>query len=216
MSVTPTRLRKRASGELVPAELHTKLDLADLLDAESAWTPWRFRLIKQLHQAAVPRTQWPQHWHWNWVHKLLSQGVLDIGGALSPLRLLGVKCEDEWQGLVLGTSLGHQSRVAKGGMDLLYLKYLESAPWNLTVREVGQEPRYSGVGRQLMELGVRLSEAMDFRGRMGLHALPQSDGFYEHCGMTDLGEDPRVQGLRYFEMTEEQARAFLNPGRTNR
>ena len=30
--------------------------------------------------------------------------------------------------------------------------------------------------------------------------------------MTDLGADPNYQGLRYFEMTPEQARAFVAKG----
>ena len=31
--------------------------------------------------------------------------------------------------------------------------------------------------------------------------------------MTDLGTDPDREGLRYFEMTPEQARAFVRKGR---
>ena len=30
--------------------------------------------------------------------------------------------------------------------------------------------------------------------------------------MTDLGIDPDYEGLRYFEMTPEQARAFITKG----
>lgn len=210
-----TKLKLRETGELVDAELHTSLGLTDLLDAEAAWPPWRFGMVKQLLEAGIPRAHWPEHWHWNWVHKLLSKGTLDIGGALSPLRLMGVKCNDAWQGMVLATCVGHQSRAKKGGKDLLYLKYLETAPWNLAVIEIGQTSRFSGVGRQLMEVGVRLSEAMDFRGRLGLHALPQAEGFYRYCGMTELGQDEECENLKYFEMTEEQAEAFLNPGGTN-
>lgn len=214
MSKAATKLKLRETGELVDAELHTGLGLEDLIDAESAWTPWRFGMIKQLHSAEIPRAQWPQHWHWNWVHKVLSMGTLDIGGALSPLRLMGIMCGPVWQGLVLATCVGHQTKATKGGKDLLYVKYLETAPWNLFVNEIGQTARYGGVGRQLMEVSVRLSQAMDFHGRIGLHALPQADGFYRYCGMTEVGQDELCDNLLYFEMTEEQADAFLQPGRT--
>jgi hypothetical protein len=38
-----------------------------------------------------------------------------------------------------------------------------------------------------------------FRGRIGLHALPQAETFYaRNCGMTDLGNDMRKEGLRIF------------------
>lgn len=213
MSEAVTKLKRRETGERVDADLLTRLTLSDLLDAESAWTPWRFGMVKQLLTAGIPRAMWPEHWHWNWVHKLLSKGTLDIGGALSPLRLMGIRCADEWQGLVLATCVGHQTKANKGGRDLLYLKYLETAPWNLAVNEISQTPKFSGVGRQLMEVGVRLSEALDFRGRIGLHSLPQAEGFYRYCGMTEVGKDPQYENLRYFEMTEEQAEAFLYPGR---
>ena len=58
-----------------------------------------------------------------------------------------------------------------------------------------------------------LSENLEFHGRIGLHSLPQANGFYANtCGMTDLGTDPDYGGLRYFEMTPEQARAFVAKG----
>jgi len=53
------------------------------------------------------------------------------------------------------------------------------------------------------------SEDEGFKGRLGLHSLPQADNFYRKIGMTDLGQDASYQNLRYFEMTSEQARAFF-------
>ena len=52
-----------------------------------------------------------------------------------------------------------------------------------------------------------------FKGRIGLHALPQSEGFYaSKIGMTDMGKDPGYHDLRYFEMTAEQAENFIQKG----
>ena len=55
---------------------------------------------------------------------------------------------------------------------------------------------------------------MEFHGRIGLHSLPQANDFYANtCGMTDLGADRDYNGgLRYFEMTPEQAQAFIAKG----
>ena len=54
-----------------------------------------------------------------------------------------------------------------------------------------------------------------FKGRIGLHSLPQSNNFYANkVGMTDMGQDEEYQNLRYFEMTPEQAEAFIEKGRT--
>lgn len=216
MSVTPTQLLEVVSNERVDAELHDSLQFGDLLDAESAWTPARYAMIKRLHEDGIPRKQWPQHWRWNWVQKLVGHGGADLGGGLSAHRLMGIHCSEAWQGLVLCNVLGHQTRLQKEGRDLLYVDYLEAAPWNLDVDLLNQIARYRGAGRQLIEQAIRASRAAGLEGRVGLHALPQANGFYERCGFTDLGEDPGYQRLHYFEMSEKNARNFLQPRRNNK
>ncbi len=47
-------------------------------------------------------------------------------------------------------------------------------------------------------------------GRIGLHALTQSEGFYRSCRMTDLGiDEDHEDRLRYCEMTKKAADRFL-------
>ena len=59
---------------------------------------------------------------------------------------------------------------------------------------------------------MRLSLDEGFHGRIGLHSLPQSEGFYaKYC--TDLGQDAAVYNLRYYEMTRQQSQLFLARGR---
>ncbi len=97
------------------------------------------------------------------------------------------------------------------GKTLLYIDYLESAPWN--VRPFTQEPRFGAVGARLVWAAVELSLAEGFEGRVGLHSLPQAESFYEgFCGMTKLGEDPDYESLNYFEFSREGALAFLARG----
>ena len=91
------------------------------------------------------------------------------------------------------------------------MEYVENAPWNRA--DLFGSPRYRGVGSILMRAAVELSEESGFRGRVGLHSLPQANDFYANtCGMKDLGADPDCQNLRYFEMTPEQAREFIAKG----
>jgi hypothetical protein len=72
------------------------------------------------------------------------------------------------------------------------------------------------VGSLLVRAAIELSREEGFKGRIGLHSLPQSNAWYANmCGMTDLGADPGYSHqLRYFEMTPEQAEAFLAKGNT--
>jgi len=78
---------------------------------------------------------------------------------------------------------------------------------------VNTEPRYCGVGSIFIRTAIEVSRLEGFKGRIGLHSLPQSESFYGNkCGMTDLGKDSNYQDLRYFEMTPEQALSFVLKG----
>ena len=43
------------------------------------------------------------------------------------------------------------------------------------------------------------SQELGYQGRVGLHALPEAEGFYRRIGMPDYGSDPEKEGLVYFE-----------------
>ena len=93
------------------------------------------------------------------------------------------------------------------GKAVLYVEFLETAPWN--IRDLAGTPQFLGVGVRLLEAAIVFSEEEGFGGRIGLHSLPQSAEFYRKY-MTDLGLDAsQSQGLRYFEMSAEQVRYFL-------
>jgi len=133
-------------------------------------------------------------------------------GPLGNLRVFGVKADSQWQGMLLARATGHYTRLGQLGRELVYLSYVESAPWNWEEPAIGQEPRYKGVGSQLVELAARWSQQLGFGGRLGLHAIPQAEDFYRRrCGMTDLGPDPdpNYRGMHYFEFIEDQVNKFL-------
>lgn len=95
-------------------------------------------------------------------------------------------------------------------MHLVYVEYLEAAPWNR--RNIPNWNGLSGVGTVLIAAAIQLSVDEGNRGRIGLHSLPQADAFYrDKCSMTDLGPDSTYNPHppRYFEMTEAQAKAFI-------
>lgn len=212
MSIFRTQLKRLATGALVDAELHSALGLDELLEAEGQWAPERIAVLRRFLKGHVPDERWPQNYHWNWALKALRLRRLNIGDALSPVRLMGIKAEDRWQGMLMATSVGHASRLEPRGRELVYVDYVESAPWNIDFPDITQRPDLTGVGRQLMEAAVRLSRAMDFDGRIGLHSLEQAEGVYRHWGMTDLNLDMGYANLRYFEMSEIQANTFLREG----
>jgi hypothetical protein len=87
---------------------------------------------------------------------------------------------------------------------VLYVKYIESAPWNLR-GYAGAGARFGGIGISLIRAAIAVSLEEEFRGRIALHSLPQSEPFYGRF-MEDLGIDPDVEGFA----TSKWARSGLS------
>ena len=96
---------------------------------------------------------------------------------------------------------------------VLYVDYLESAPWNYEPFVRPNLPRYRGVGGILIGEAIRISLAGGLRGRLGLYSLPGSEGFYTRIGMRRLFEDRIGQsptyGCWYFEFAPDAAESYL-------
>lgn len=60
-------------------------------------------------------------------------------------------------------------------------------------------PTYGGVGRTLLLFARQRSLALGYGGRVGLHALPESEEFYRRNQMPEYDPDPGKEGLVYFE-----------------
>lgn len=208
VTISPVFLLNVATGEPEPAELLDAITEKQLADWEAEWVPALFEAVQRLHRAGVERAQWPQSRRWDWGRKAaVLQGMLAHPG-------FSVVCGAVTQGMMLADTTTKRCRIkSQAGKNLVYVSFVENAPWNR--QELFDPPRYRGVGTILMCAAVELSKEHEFKGRIGLHSLPQANGFYANtCGMTDLGPDPdpRHRGLRYFEMTPEQAEAFIEKG----
>jgi hypothetical protein len=91
---------------------------------------------------------------------------------------------------------------------VLYVDFLEVAPWNITA--LVPDPKFRGVGLRLMWAATRLSRERGHECRVGLHSLPQSESFYEGaCRLTAVGQDPRYNGLMYYEFTAAGGAEYL-------
>ena len=206
-AVTEVHLFNVARGEPETAQLWHAITEQQLADWEGEWVPELFKAIQRLRRGGIERRHWPQSRHWDWRRKAtVLQGMLANPG-------FGIVCDGLTQGMMIVDIVKHRGRLDdQRGQHLVYVEFVENAPWNRA--ELFNPPRYRGVGSILIRAAVALSEELEFHGRIGLHSLPQANGFYANtCGMTDLGADRDHEGLRYFEMTPDQARAFIAKGR---
>lgn len=194
-------LRKVATNQPVVAELWDGIGPRNLADWTEEWQPVLSRALQELVSRGVPMQHWPQSWHWNWERK-----VAHVSGLLGA-RTFCVVAESVTQGL-MSVDLTKNARLdVQRGKPIVYVDYLEVAPWNR--KDLVGSVRFRGVGTVLVTAVIELSRQEGFKGRIGLHSLPQADDFYRNtCKMSDLQSDPAKQNLRYFEMTPDHARAF--------
>lgn len=179
------------SGRLVKAELYDTILRRHLDDHKNLWKP-------------CITAQSEQHGHWDWERKW------SYFSAQLSFQSFALECNGETQGLMIVNTIKRCRIQQQANKHLVYIEYLEAAPWNR--RDIPNRNRFKGVGTVMIAAAIQLSINEGNHGRIGLHSLPQADTFYrDKCGMTDLGPDVSYHPhpLRYFEMTEEQAAAFL-------
>lgn len=190
------------NGGLVPATLFERIDVAYARRVDEVWDAYLaaegVRTATSGETVAVP-----EHAHWRWERKVAASSHL-----LS-YPTLAVECEEQPQGLMLLQTDGEFGRLDQHkSQPLVYVVFLATAPWNLT--SISSNPRFRGVGMMLLRAAIEISIDLGFKGRLGLHSLPQSEGFYERQGFTCLGRDEEKQNLKYFEMTAANAAAFIS------
>ncbi|WP_108398325.1 hypothetical protein [Devosia submarina] len=198
-------LLDRRTGKFVEAQLVSPAGSSNVADIDGSWRPLMQARIEQLRSedrltiGALGESEL-QDAHWRWSEKIeMSSNRLDR-------QSFAIVTEGATQGLMLVTTAGFAKESSQHGKPLVMIDLLATAPWNR--RGFDAAPRFKGVGRIMMAAAISLSVQEEFRGRVGLHALPQAEAWYrDRVGMADLGIDDTR--MRYFELTEDQARAFL-------
>ena len=205
IAISPVSLFRVADQTVTAAQLLEGIAEQQLSDWESAWQPVLAHAITKLWANRVAAELFPQSAHWNWRAKVRDVNVLLAKQGFS------IVCDGMTQGMMIVDTISHHCQLpSQRYKSLVYVEYLENAPWNRS-ELLFSPPRYRGIGSILMRTAIEFSLEQGFKGRIGLHALPQADRFYrDTCGMTDCGEDRHYDDLRYFEMTTEQAVRFIN------
>lgn len=154
-----------ATGESVEAELHDAIEQAQIKDWLTKWRPALQEVLQELVRRGVPMSQWPQSWHWDWATKTARmQGLLAFRG-------FSVIARGETQGLAQVDLTKASREPSQAGKPLVYLDYLEVAPWNRP--ELGRAPRLRGVGSALITAAVASSVDEGFKGRLGFIRYPR-------------------------------------------
>ena len=175
MSIQELVQLNQADGEVVTA-LICPMTQQHLNDFDSLWQSW---LVSLNAEDAF----------WDWVRKK-RLALADNRYEAYALELDGLT-----QGLIWFETQWHRSQWSVG-QPLVYVEALASAPWNR--RSLDPQPWLRGVGSALLEFARRRSLDLGYGGRLGLHALPGSESFYESRNLLNLGYDSDRE-MVYFE-----------------
>lgn len=206
MNSGKTSLRRCSSGQPADAEIFDDITDEHLDLWRAQWVPFAQAALSA-RRLQRPASQMPEDFHWDWKKKT------DWSRSLMALQRFSLTCDGELQGLMLLDLTKYSKLPSQVGRHIAYVAFVATAPWNRP--DFVEHPRFRGVGLALMRVAVEVSREESFRGRVGLHSLPQACQFYrEVCGMSDLGSDASYDKLTYFEMTESQANTFCAPPNT--
>ena len=139
-------------NKAVQAQLIAGISAAALDDWEASWQPF---IQRKIQPGASPRGRW------NWRQKVDARLAL-------PTQGFTVACNGSTEGLMIVESAMQRGRLPEQhGQHLIYVEFLESAPWNQ--KALNDPPRYRGVGSTLLRAAVEYSFEEQFKGRIGLH-----------------------------------------------
>ncbi len=189
-------LQRTADGEIIEAKLYDEITSTHLEQWSKTWAPMMAAFCKNR-----PLTDKPEDSHWDWKDKAAACGPL-----LS-YQSFALNAEGNLQGMMITNNVTSGRLPEQFGKPLIYIEFVATAPWNRP--EIQKPPKYRGTGRIFLLAAIETSIDAGFKGRLGLHSLPQAENFYEtKCRMTRLGPDSSHQNLTYYEMTETQADSF--------
>jgi hypothetical protein len=163
------------SGQIVQAQLN-QMQQRHLDDFETIWQ----EMLENLNQDDA---------FWDWAMKKR----LSIDNRF---EAYAIDYQGLTQGLLWLETQWHRSWVSPK-QRLVYVEALATAPWNRGI--LRSSPYLKGVGSALLLFARQRSLTLGYDGRVGLHALPISENFYHHLKMSDYGNDPDKDNLRYFE-----------------
>ena len=188
-SSSPISLFDTRVAEPKEARLHHRITDKQLLDWEGEWKPELYHRYQELKRAGVDRSQWPgtANKHWDWRRKVAQlQSLLSHAGFC-------ITCDGMTEGMMLVDTVSNRCRIPdQKGFDLVYIDYVENAPWNRP--EFGSPPRFRGIGSILVRAAIERSLAEEFKGRIGLHSLPQAEDLSWRLSFFSFSVEKVLQG----------------------
>jgi hypothetical protein len=133
----------KRTGKPVRAQLFDEVTVDHFIETQEEWRPVVVEAARRLSKLShgTP-TDIPRHFHWDWSRKKAQLYMLAI-------RFYGIEFKGKLQGIMKLETVGHVCRLPlQRGRPLIYIDYLEVAPWNVKqiMKAFGESPKYADSG----------------------------------------------------------------------
>ncbi|HAS90144.1 MAG TPA: GNAT family N-acetyltransferase [Desulfovibrio sp.] len=145
----PISLLHIPTDKPVDAELLCTIGKEQIADWEKFWIPAKKEGLKASQESQLHKSI-PGSRHWNWDKK--------ANHANSFLACSGysIVCEGRTEGLMVITKSIHSARLeSQKGKPLIYVDYIETAPWN--IKGFMPPGKYSGIGSIFLNTAIQVS-----------------------------------------------------------
>jgi hypothetical protein len=193
-------------GEKVPYTLEMGLNKTSILECNE-WRDFIYPFIIDFveahpevedYESILQNDIMLEDYHWNWLDKAVDFNTLGYDWFF-------LKTSDGVQGVCITF---HPKKSAIKSVDIFYVQFLSSAPWNRPSSL--HERRYKGIGTEILrQIQIYLANTYHYCYGFNLLSLPQARTFYEHIGMVNLKEYNHGDSLFFYEIDEDHVKSLL-------
>jgi hypothetical protein len=201
-----TGIIDNTDGESVPYIIELGLSKSSIFEC-NRWKDFITNIIIQFviknpdlkdYKTELQKDIMLEDYHWDWSKKAFVYNTIGYDWFF-------LKTDDGVQGVCLTF---HPKESVFQRVDIFYIQYLSSAPWNR--KSSLHKRQYRGIGNEILkQVQFYFLENHHYSYGFCLHSLPQSQTFYEQLGMKNFPEYNDVDGLLFYEMSKESAFSFL-------
>lgn len=202
--VGPVDLFNRHTSAFEEALIVQGLNENNLDDFQQHWLPMLRARRADFVDNVTAGSGNVQDYHWDWVIESY-KAECTMG-----YETFAIECDGCTQALMVVDSNQFALHPSHQGKELVHIARLATAPWNRT--NTVARPKYKGAGRALVATAISLSIDLEFRGRVCLHSLPQSEGWYRSSGFIEVTDPNPKNTLKYFELTADAAAKYFQEG----
>ena len=196
----------KSNGESVSYSIELGLSKSSILEC-NGWKDFTTKIILQYvinvseinnYREIIQNYIMLEDYKWNWSKKAFFYST-------SEYNWFFLRTSEGVQGVCLTY---HPRISVYQSVNIFYIKYLSSAPWNRNCSL--HDRQYKGIGTEILrQVQLYFIKKYHYNHGFSLHSLPQAQKFYEKLGMVNFPEYNDEDGLLFYEISKENAISLM-------